>query len=246
MSITTKIGDNGSTTMGNGKIRKSEDLLMAMSHLDDLQSSICIFYNKMKNYEWSVSSYFYPNSKKVNEILYTTDTLRIIISELHSIMGYFHTNKFHIDIDIDNLENSIKEFYIPVKDFIMPPANIYGEMATICRTKTRITECWLNRYFDKIETGHNEYTLDLNINTQEDRTVYIERQNNININDDYNSGYIDGNFLNEDKPSIHNMPYQKFISEEMQESSKKIKDILVYINRLSDYFFALQTYFYLN
>jgi cob(I)alamin adenosyltransferase len=144
MSVTTKTGDDGYTSLISGKrVQKDDIRIKLMGNLDYLQSYLGLAKSETKDIEIK------------NEI-------HLIQQNISSIMAYIasgNRDEFTLSIDeLNSIENNIKNHEILSvieSGFIIPGENKNSSLFDICRTITRSVERVLI-YVDKSYPVRNE------------------------------------------------------------------------------------------
>lgn len=130
----TRRGDDGTTDLKTGKVRKSTDIIKTIGKIDTLTTFIC-----------DASRIIKPINPKISE---TLSTIVYKLYQLNSILPNY------IEYDEKLFDPNSLEAYIqtyceslpPLTNFIVPCQNEYSASSDRCRVLTRETEIMMWRY----------------------------------------------------------------------------------------------------
>ena len=153
MTLYTKKGDDGTTTLfgGEGRLSKSSDIAEALGTLDELNAVIGICRAKFKSESIAV------DGKGVSDILYFVQQhLFIVQAELAGADK--HIDQAKVDW-AEHLTDTIESGLEPITSFLLPGASELSSILDLARTVARRAERRVVAVADASTTSINKETL---------------------------------------------------------------------------------------
>lgn len=131
MSIYTRTGDSGQTSLFNGKrVKKSDKRIKLLGQLDELNSFIGLLMTAALPKEQQQECTYVQN------LLFDIGAEIANPDSLPRVAKDYHNAARKLEYAIDSMDQNLS----PLHNFILPGGSLSGAYAHICRTKTRTVE----------------------------------------------------------------------------------------------------------